>query len=120
MAQVAKRKLSASTSGRGVKVAATSTPGTTVHTAYTTSTTAGAYDEVWLYAYNSDTVDRLITVELGGATSPDDHVKVTIPAQQGRFLVLDGAVLQGGLSIGVFAAAANVIVITGFVNLITP
>jgi len=118
MAQVAKRKLSSSTSGRGIKVAATATPGTAIHTA-TVSTTNGTYDEVWLYAYNSDTTDRLLTIEFGGTTSPDDHIKVTIPAQAGRFCVVDGHILQNGLVIRAFAAAANVIVVTGFVNAIT-
>ena len=118
MAQVSKRLLSGSTNGRGIKVAATATPGTLLHTAVT-GTTAGTYDEVWLYAYNSDTTDRLLTIELGGTTSPDDHIKVTIPAQAGRFCVLDGHVLQNGVVVRGFAAAANVIVVTGFVNAIT-
>jgi hypothetical protein len=118
MAQVAKRKLSNSTDGRGVKVAATATPGTLLHTAVT-GTVAGTWDEVWIYAYNSDTTDRLLTIELGGTTAPDDHIKVTIPAQQGRFLVVDGAILQNGTVVRAFAATANVIVVTGFVNAIT-
>lgn len=118
MAQVSKRLLSGSTNGRGIKVAATATPGTLLHTSVT-GTTNGTYDEVWLYAYNSDTVDRLLTIELGGTTSPDDHIKVTIPSQAGRFCVLDGHPLQNAVVVRAFAAAANVVVVTGFVNAIT-
>lgn len=118
MAQVSKRKLSGSTDNRGVKVAVTVTPGTLLHTAVA-GVVAGTFDEIWLYAYNSDTVDRLLTIELGGVTVPDDNIKVTIPAQQGRFLVLDGHVLQNGAAVRAFAATANVIVVTGFVNAIT-
>lgn len=118
MAQIAKRKLSGSTDGRGVLVGLTATPGTLIHTAVT-GVVAGTFDEIWLYAYNSDTVDRLVTIELGGTTAPNDNIKVTIPFQQGRFLVLDGAILQNGTVARVFASAANVVVCTGFVNAIT-
>ena len=118
MSQVAKRKLSGSTDGRQVKVVATATPGTLIHTAVA-SVVAGTWDEVWLYATNSDTVDRTITVELGGTTNPDDRVTVNIPFNQGRFLVLDGQVLQNGSVVRVYGAAANVISVSGFVNAIT-
>lgn len=118
MAQVAKRKLSGSTDGRGVKVAATATPGTLIHTAVT-GTTTGTFDEIWLYLYNSSTADVVCTVELGGVTAPDDNVVVTIPFKQGRFLVLDGAILQNGTVLRVFAGTTNVIIATGFVNAIT-
>jgi hypothetical protein len=118
MATAQKRKLSGSTDGKGIKVAATATPGTLIHTAVA-GTTAGTLDEVWLYAYNSDSVSRLLTVEWGGVTAPDDNIKVTIASQAGLYLVVPGLVLQNTLIIRAFAAAANVIVITGFVNAIT-
>lgn len=118
MALAYKRKLSGSTDGRGIKVAATATPGTLIHTAVT-GTTAGTFDEIWLYAYNSDATDRLLTIEFGGVTVPDDHVKVTIPSLQGTVLVVPGFVLQNGILVRAFAATANVIVISGYVNTIT-
>lgn len=118
MATAGKRKLSASTDGRGIKVVATSTPGTTIHTAVA-GTTTGTFDEVWLYAYNSDASARLLTIEWGGTTSPDDNIKVTIPSQTGLVLVAPGLVLQNTDIIKAFAAAANVIIIFGFVNTIT-
>jgi len=46
-----KRKLSGSTDGKPIKVVATATAGTTIHTAVA-GTTAGTFDEIWLYAYN--------------------------------------------------------------------
>ena len=118
MATALKRKLSGSTDGRGVKVVATASAGTTIHTAVA-GTTAGTFDEVWLWAYNSDTVDRLLTIEFGGTTAPDDNVKVTIAAQAGATLVIPGWNLQNASVVKAFAAAANVIVIFGFVNAIT-
>ena len=118
MATAVKRKLSGSTDGRGIKVVATASAGTTIHTAVA-GTTAGTFDEVWLYAYNSDTVDRLLTIEYGGTTAPDDNIKVTIAAQSGLVLVTPGLILQNGDVVKAFAAAANVVVIFGYVNAIT-
>ena len=105
--------LSGSTNGRGIKVAATATPGTTLHTATSTST---ELDEITLYANNSDSTDRLLTIELGGVTSPDDLVQVTVPAQSGWNLIVSGHRLKGGVVVKAFAATANVIVMFGEVN----
>ena len=119
MATAVKRKLSGAPAGnRGIKVVATGTAGTTIHTAVA-GTTAGTFDEIWLWAYNSDTVDRLLTIEFGGATAPDDHIKSTISPQSGLELVVPGLILQNGVVVAAFAAAANVVTIQGFVNAIT-
>lgn len=117
MAQFTKTLLSGSTRGRGIKVVATATAGTTIHATGTSATTV---DEIWLYAYNSHTSPVLLTVEFGGATSPDDHIKVTIPAQSGLALVAPGLTLTGtgsaATTVAAFAATANVITIHGYVN----
>ena len=118
MATAVKRKLSGSTDGRGIKVVATATAGTTIHTAVA-GTTAGTYDEIWLYAYNSDTSNRELTIEFGGTTAPDDNITVTIAAKAGLMLIVPGLILQNGSVVKAFAAAANVVVIFGFVNSIT-
>lgn len=116
MATFAKRILSGSTNGRMVKVVATSTAGTLIHTAV-----AGAsdIDEIWLWAVNSDTTDRKLTVEFGGVSSPDDLLEVTIRAEAGLVLITPGLTLQNGLVVRAFAAAANVVMVGGFVNRIT-
>lgn len=108
---------SGSTNGRQTKVVATATPGTTIHTATSTS---GAFDELTLYAVNSDTVSRDLTLELGGTTSPDDTIKVTIPPLVGPVAVLSSHRLNGGVVVRAFASAANVIMIHGDVNRYTP
>lgn len=118
MALAYKRKLSGSTDGRGIKVTATATPGTTIHTAVA-GTTVGTFDEIWLYAYNSDSADRTLTIEFGGVTAPDDNIKMTIPFQQGAYLVVPGWILQNGTIVKAFASVANVITINGYVNTIT-
>ena len=105
--------------GLGVKVAATATAGTAVHTASTTATTI---DEIWLYAVNSSTSAVKLTVEWGEATAPDGNIELTIAAESGLVLVSPGLVLQGNATAKVvraFAATANVIVIHGYVNRIT-
>jgi hypothetical protein len=117
MATFTKTLLSGSTQGRGIKVVATASSGTTIHATGTSSSTV---DEVWLFAYNGDTTPRLLTIQWGSTTSPDDDIKITIPAQSGLTLVAPGLTLTGTGSaantIRAYAAAANVITIHGYVN----
>ena len=117
MATYSKVLLSGSTQGKGIKVVATASTGTTIHATGTSSTTE---DEVWLYAYNSDTAARLLTIQFGGTTSPDNDIKVTIPSQSGLTLVVPGLVLTGtgaaANTVYAYASAANVITISGYVN----
>ena len=115
MASFSKAELSGSTDGRAIKVAATATPGTTLHTAGAV-TGDDNYDEIFLWACNTDTSDRKLTVEFGGTTSPDDTIEVTIPAESGLVLVLPGLVLQNSLVVRAFAATANVVIVLGYIN----
>lgn len=108
-----KNKLSGSTNGKGVKVVATATTGTTIHTAVASTT---HFDEVWLYAYNSHTADVDLTIEWGETTVPDGNNKITIPFKSGRYLVVDGRLINNSLVVTAFASVANVIVLDGFVN----
>ena len=114
MATFSKVRLSGGTNGRNVKVAATATLGTTIHTAHAT-----ALDELWLWAVNSDTTDRKLTIEFGGVTSPDDLIEQTIPAEGGLVLVVPGLLVTGSVVVTAFAATANVVLINGYVNRIT-
>ena len=116
MATFTKQILSASTDGRAIKVAATASSGTTIHTGSTTATTI---DEVWLYAMNTDTTARKLTIQWGGTTSPDDDIEVTIGAESGLVPVAPGLLIRGNataLVVRAFAATANVITIHGYVN----
>lgn len=120
MATFSKIHLSGSTDGKQIKVAATGTPGTTIHTG---SSTASVYDEVWLYATNTDTSARKLTIEWGGTSSPDDLIELTIPAESGLTLVVPGLVIKGNAStalvVRAFAASANVVCVSGYVNRIS-
>ena len=113
--------LSGSTGGRQIKVAATATAGTTIHATGTSST---IIDEIWLYAVNSDTTARKLTIEYGDVTAPDDLIELTVAAESGLVLVVPGLVLAGtgaaARTIRAFAATTNVILISGYVNRITP
>jgi len=116
MATFTKKILSASTDGMGIKVAATATPGTLIHTG---SSTTSTLQEIWLYAYNSHTADVTVTVEFGDATAPDHNIVVTVPFKSGLFLLVPGLLLKGNATpdtIKVFAGTTNVVTISGFVN----
>ena len=116
MPTIAKTILSGSTSGRGIKVVATATAGTLIHTAVTG---ASDIDEITLHAVNSDTTDRKLTIEYGGATVPDDLIEFTVPAEDGLYWIIDGLPLNGGLIVRAFCASANVVMIHGFAHRIT-
>ena len=116
MATYSKQLLSGGTNGKNIKVAATASAGTTIHTAVAGTSDM---DEVWLYACNTDSTDRKLTIEYGGTTSPDDLSEITIGAEAGWVLIVPGMLLQNGLIVKAFAASANVVNINGYVNRIT-
>jgi len=108
--------LSGSTSGKNIKIVATSTLGTTIHAAHAT-----AHDEIWLWGFNSDTTDRLLSLEFGGVATPDDVMPIIMIAKgnattDGPQLLIPGLILTGSLSLTGFCAAANVVMVQGYVN----
>lgn len=118
MATFKKRKLSGSTDGKPIKITQTATAGDTIHTAVA-GTTAGTYDEIWLWAYNGHTSDVTLTIEFGGATVPDQNIIMSIPDKEGLIPIIPGLILQNGMVVKAFAGSANVVTIVGFVNTIT-
>ena len=111
MATFTKVKLSGNTDGRNIKIAATATLGTTIHTAH-----ASALDEIWLWAVNSDTAARKLTIEFGGVTVPDDLIEFTVPPEDGAYLMVPGWILTNSLVLTAFCATADVVVVNGYVN----
>lgn len=118
MSQAIKRHLSASTDGLPIKVVATATLGTTIHTA-PSGAVDGSYDEVYLYAYNGHTAAVELTIEYGGATVPDQNIKITLAAKAGLTLIVPGLLIRNSKVVTAFASVANVITLSGFVNRIT-
>ena len=114
--------LSGSTQGKPIKVVATGTAGTTLHT---TGTSATVVDRIHLEAFNSSAADVVLTIEFGGATAPDQNIVQTITAKTGltvitptrRLLLGDGS---AGLTVKAFAASGNVVTVLGDVLRITP
>lgn len=114
MATYSKQLLSGSTNGKGIKVAATATAGTTIHTAVSGTS---SIDEIWLYANNTSASAVKLTLEWGEATAPDGNIEINIGAEgTGMILIAPGIPLQNGLVVKAFAGSANVINIFGYVN----
>ena len=118
MSTFKKRILSGSTNGKPIKVVAIATLGTTIHTAVA-GTTAGTFDEVWLFAYNGHTAAVTLTIEYGGVTVPDNTIVCTLDTKKGLQLIIPGLILQDTKVVTAFASVANVITISGYVNTIT-
>lgn len=119
MATFTKAKLSGSTDGLPIKVTGTNTAAAvTVHTAVA-GTTAGTFDEIWIYANNTSTSAVKLTIEYGTATAADGNIELTIAAEAGLVLVIAGLVLQNSRVVKAFAGTADVLLITGYVNAIT-
>ena len=119
MATFTKKILSGSTDGKSIKVAATATAGTTIHTGSATATTL---DEIWIYAVNSSASSVKLTIEWGEATAPDGNIEVTVQPEAGLVTVIPGLLLKGNataLVVKAFAGTASVIAIHGYVNQIT-
>jgi hypothetical protein len=115
MATYTKVLLSGSTDGAPIAVAATATPGTLIHTAHAT-----ALDEIWIWASCVGNSDAVITVEWGG-TATSNHLvdAMVIPAHSYPICIIPGGVLTNSKVLRVFATAANVVNVWGFVNRIT-
>jgi len=120
MATFTKTLLSGSTQGKGIKVAATASTGTTIHA---TGTSSSIIDEVWLYAYNSSTGPVSLTIQYGGTTAVDNDIKIDIPPTSGLTLVVPGLILTGtgaaANTVYAYAGTTNVITISGYVNRIS-
>ena len=116
MTAFTKTKLSGSTNGRNIKIVATASSGTLIHTAVSGTTN---WDEIYIFGTNTDTVTRTLTIEFGGTTSPDDLVEIDLEALKGAYLVIPGWLLQNGLIVRGFGSVANVIEVNGYVHSIT-
>jgi hypothetical protein len=109
-----KEILSASTNGRPIKVVAIASGGTLIHSGHWT-----AKDEVWLWACNTDTAYKKLTVEFGGTNSPDDTIEQNLQPEAGWIPIIPGHPITSGTMVKAFAATANVVILGGFVNRIS-
>jgi len=117
MSTFTKQPLSGSTNGLGIKIAATGSPGTLLHTAIAGIT---SWDEVWLWIMNTSAADCLATIQFGGTTAVDNDLILTIASKDAPKCICPGFILQNGLLIKAYAGTTNVLVAYGFVNRIAP
>jgi len=103
------------TTGKGIAVAASVSPGTLIHAQSGTA----SKDEIHLWASNSHTADLLLVLEFG-ATGGANQMDFKIPFDSGLFLLSPGFTLTNTRSVYAFCATPNVINIFGHVNRITP
>jgi hypothetical protein len=116
MATYSKQILSGSVNGLAEKVTGTSTMSSVmVHTAVSGSTN---FDEIWLYANNTSSTASKLTIEWGTPTAADGNIELSVQPESGLILVIPGLLLNGGHVVRAFASAANVILLTGYVNAI--
>lgn len=117
MASFSKQFLSAAAAGGGKAIAIGTTSGASATLIHSVPSTAGQFDEIWLYAMNTDTADRKLTIQFG-STATSDLIELTVPAELGLILVVPGLILGGiaGLEVRAFAASASVVNVSGYVN----
>ena len=115
MSTINRALLSGSTNGRNIPVAATATPGTTIHTAVSGTT---SFDEIYLWAANVTATTATLTIEWGGVTDPGDHLvkAYSIPGNSISFIIASGQVLNNGLVVKAFSGTASAINLSGYVN----
>jgi hypothetical protein len=111
MATYSKQFLSGSTSGKGIKLSTTASPGTLIHTSHATGK-----DEIWLYAYNGHTADVVLTLQFGGTTAVDNDIILSVAFKSGLALVVPGLILSGSSVVRAYAATTAVITLSGYVN----
>ncbi len=116
MPNFSKEFFSESTNGRGILVTATATPGTLIHTAVSGT---DDMDEVYLYAVNESTSTKLLTIEFGGVTAPDDNIEVKLAGEEGLALIVPGVPINNALEVRAFQQTGSTITIFGWVNRIT-
>jgi hypothetical protein len=116
MATMSKLPLSATADGDGVNIT-TASPidgsDTVIHTAGSGTTN---FDLVTLFAYNDDTVDRVLHLKWGDSA---DSIKLTIPFQAGLVLVCADLPIADSNTIEASASAVNVVTVYGYVNRVT-
>lgn len=112
MAVTTKILLSGSTDGLPIPVAATATPGTTIHTCG-----AVGMEDLYLWASNVTGAAATLTLEWGGVTDPGNHLikAYSIPANSGRVPLVFGEPLQNSKVVKAFSGTASAINIGGYV-----
>jgi len=100
---------SGSTRGKLIKIAATTSPGTTLHAPSTTTTD---FDYISIWAVNRDVSNITLTLQWGGTTASDDHIPYIIQPGLPPICLVDRWDLRGNATpdtVAAFASSANLI-----------
>lgn len=111
MATFTKQAFSVDADGQGILVAATATPGTSIHV--TPADTITIFDEIWIYATNNDSSAVNLTIEFGDTTNV---IKLSVPATSGLTVIVPGLILGPAMTVAAFASVTNKISVFGYVN----
>lgn len=111
--------LSGSSNGKLIASTQIVGPGVTLHT----GATIAQHDEVYIWACNNSTHDRLLTIEWG-TTAVANNVTFTVPSTgQGAYAIIPGWRISGSTNvIGAFAASSSsvgLMVLGGYCNRIS-
>jgi len=110
--------LSGSSNGKLISSTQIVGPGVTLHV----PSTLGSHDEVYLWATNNSTHDRLVTVEWG-STAVASNITALISASLGPHAVIPGLRITGSTNtVSAFAASSSspgLMVWGGYVNRIS-
>ena len=111
--------LSGSSNGKPIASTQIVGPGVTVHTA----ATAAQHDEVYIWAVNNSSHDRLLTVEFG-STIVANNVTFTVPSTgQGAYAIIPGWRISASTNVvTAFAASSSsvgLMLLAGYVNRIS-
>ena len=115
MATFTKKLLSWSVDGKAIKVVATATAGTLIHT---WPTNTSVLQEIWIWAQNNHTADVVLTIEWWDANTDNNIIK-TIPFKAGEQMIIPWFIIRWNatpLTVKAFAATTNVIMIQWFIN----
>jgi len=105
--------LSGSTDGEPIEITGTSSGGAVDLHVSPSGTTS--WEEPWVYCYNSDTVDRTLTIGFGTAGTSNPQT-FTIPAKQKLPIIQGIERFTNARKISAWASAANVLFVTGGFN----
>ena len=115
--------LSGSTNGAPINITASASGSATpIHTAIAGTTN---FDEIWLYANNTHTVDVELTLCWGnegtssGGDGYENHLVTALSTSAGSYLVAPGLLLNNEETLAAFADAEDKVNIVGYVNRIS-
>ena len=109
---VTKNKLSGSTNGKQIKITTKEDPGTLIHTCVSETTD---YDEIWLYATNTNKSAIKITTHFNDDASNAYWLWYILPPQSGWICVCNGWSVHNGAILRMFANLINVVNVAGYV-----